>query len=34
MTDREKLLEILNAPIYMLEGDDPAEAVADFFDRQ
>ncbi len=30
MTDREKLLEILSAPIYMLEGDDPAEAVADF----
>lgn len=30
MTDREKLLEILSAPIYMREGADPAEAVADF----
>ena len=30
MTDREKLLEILSAPIYMLEGADPTEAVADF----
>lgn len=30
MTDREKLLEILSAPIYKLEGADPAEAVADF----
>ncbi len=30
MTDREKLLEILSVPIYMREGADPAEAVADF----
>lgn len=30
MTDRERLLEILNAPIYPHENVDPLEAVADF----
>ena len=30
MTDRERLLEILNVPIYPHENVDPLEAVADF----
>ena len=30
MTDRERLLEILNVPIYPHENVDPLEAVADY----
>ena len=30
MTDRERLLEILNVPIYPHENVDPVEAVADY----
>lgn len=30
MTDRERLLKILNVPIYPHENVDPLEAVADF----
>ena len=30
MTDRERLFEILNVPIYPHENVDPLEAVADF----
>ena len=30
MTDRERLLEILNVPIHPHENVDPLEAVADF----
>ena len=30
MTDRERLLEILNVPIYPHEDVDPLEAVADY----
>ena len=30
MTDREKLLKILNVPIYPHENIDPLEAVADY----
>lgn len=30
MTDREKLLEILDVPIYPHENVDPLEAVADY----
>ena len=30
MTDRERLIEILKKPIYILDGVDPNEAVADY----
>lgn len=30
MTDREKLIDLLNAKIYPREGAEPAEVVADF----